>query len=457
MAMEKVFQPELHEFVSPLVNFEVFREKAIIARNAMRKAARLPEPALLAYPESIPPAPPYVREARVEDVIVKKESFVLDIVDKAASTLGISVESLKAAAERLSVMDSLSAMNNRDIFFRKKNEKQDIPADTQLETLKVKQKVLEDYNPIKRKPIDRFCDPEEREQDKQLRTKIFSKLRHEERVLKYGDYFPNEIKRERLTVPVETAVDDLVVTINILKPHNRALDGFERRSLRLTPHWKYVLRGENSLLDVHSLFKCSADFGTRSDLGDVVPKVEDFNFIRYPSSFLFIHDTFYIADYYTGMAEVVQQISEVPLTQLVDLSEPIRMWMLRKKDQFGPTRVKSITNVTVKELTCRLGYPYVYVHQGCCEHVFFFSDLRLMTPQDYPESYPHRVSDESITNYCVVCHRNLAEYIVESEKLPVYPAHMCSDCYRGFFYDGDYKPDRDSKAYFYADPATLAL
>lgn len=67
----------------------------------MRKAARLPEPALLAYPESIPPAPPYVREARVEDVIVKKESFVLDIVDKAASTLGISVESLKAAAERL--------------------------------------------------------------------------------------------------------------------------------------------------------------------------------------------------------------------------------------------------------------------------------------------------------------------------------------------------------------------
>ena len=43
--------------------------------------------------------------------------------------------------------------------------------------------------------------------------------------------------------------------------------------------------------------------------------------IRYPSSFLFIHDTFYIADYYTGMAEVVQQISEVPLTQLVDLSE----------------------------------------------------------------------------------------------------------------------------------------
>lgn len=158
-------------------------------------------------------------------------------------------------------------------------------------------------------------------------------------------FYVQEIKRERLTVPVETAVDDLVVTINILKPHNRALDGFERRSLRvsfkfddlldqtcrfiviihsfnwkwdlekifraeprfrealktvpqtrcllkvsgsfhvilltfqLTPHWKYVLRGENSLLDVHSLFKCSADFGTRSDLGDVVPKVEDFNFV----------------------------------------------------------------------------------------------------------------------------------------------------------------------------------
>lgn len=457
MAMEKVFQPDLHEFVSPVVNFEIFKKKALAARNAIRKSVKLAEPMPVFYPESIPSPPPHVRETRMEDVIIKKETSVVDVADNAAATLGIPVEYMKAAAEKLSIMDSLAVMNNRDIFFRKKNDKPDIPAETQLETLKIKQKILESYNPIKKKPVDRFSDPEEREHDKQLRTKIFSKLRHEESILKYGEYFPNEIVHARLNGPVETAVNDFVVTINILRPHNRALDGLERRNLRLSSQWKYVLRGENSLLDVHALFKCSSDYGTKSDLGDVVPKVEDFNFMRYPSSFLFIHDTFYVSDYYTGMAEVVQQISETPLTELVDISEPIRKWMLRKKDQFGPTQVKSIVNTMVKELTCRLGYPYVYVHQGCCEHVFFFTDLRLMDVQDYPESYPHRVADESITNYCIVCHRNLAEYIVESEKLPVYPAHMCSDCYSGFFYDGEYKPDRDSKAYFYADPATLAL
>uniref|UniRef100_A0A158R5Y0 snRNA-activating protein complex subunit 3 n=1 Tax=Syphacia muris TaxID=451379 RepID=A0A158R5Y0_9BILA len=469
MAMEKIFQPELHEFVSPVVNFEVFRKEAIKARDALRESVRLAPLKQVSYPESIPSPPPHVREARLEDVIVKKETSVLDVIANEGVELRIPAEHLKAAAERLSVMDALAVMNNRDIFFRKKNEQPDIPEKTQLETLKyvrkalllfctlIRQKILEGYNAIKKKPTDVCSDPDERERNKHLRAKMFSRLRREGGILKYGDYFQNEITGSRSDVPVSTTVNDFVVTINILRPYNHALDGQERRNLRLAPHWKYVLRGENSLLDVHALFKCSSDYGTSSELGDVMPKVEDFNFMRYPSSFLFIHDTFYVSDYYSGMEEVVQQISDTPLIQLTDISEPIRKWMLRKKDQFGPTQVKSILNVSVKELTCRLGYPYVYIHQGCCEHVFFFSDLRLMDKHDYPESYPHRVSDESLKNYCVVCHKNLAEYIVESEKLPMFPAHMCSDCYSEFFYDGDYKPDTEAKAYFYADPATLSL
>lgn len=53
-----------------------------------------------------------------------------------SSELFILLLTFRSQFQFFSVMDSLSAMNNRDIFFRKKNEKQDIPADTQLETLK---------------------------------------------------------------------------------------------------------------------------------------------------------------------------------------------------------------------------------------------------------------------------------------------------------------------------------
>lgn len=457
MAMEKIFEPGEHEFISPVVNFGVFKERALSARNELRNAVKLPELASVSYPESIPTPPAYVRKTRFEDVIVKKEIPVSVVVDNIVSALDLPVDDINAAAERLGVMDSLAVMNNRDILFRKKVEKQDIPADAQLETLKIRRRILEGYNPIKKKPLDKYSDPEERERDRQMRTKIFSQLHHEGTILKYGDYMLNEIKHSRSGTPVETSVDDIVVTLNILKPHNRPLDQYERRNIKLEPYWKYVIRGDNSLLDVHALFKCSSDYGTKSDLGDVVPKLEDFNFMRYPSSFIFINDTFYIQDFYSGMTEVVKQLGDIPLTQLQDISEPIRKWMGRKKDSFGPTQVKSIINSQIKDITCRLGYPYVYVHQGYCEHVFFFSDLRLMDSQDYPESYPHKVADESVANYCYACHRNLAEHIVESDRLPVCPAHMCSECYHGFFYDGDRRSETESKSYFYADPSSLAV
>ncbi|EJW74214.1 hypothetical protein WUBG_14881, partial [Wuchereria bancrofti] len=62
----------------------------------------------------------------------------------------------------------------------------------------------------------------------------------------------------------------------------------------------------------------------------------------------------------------------------------------------------------IKDLVCRLGYPYVYVHQGNCEHVFFFTDLRLMDIQDYPIDFPQKLSDTSLENYCITCHKRIA-------------------------------------------------
>ncbi|VDN27348.1 unnamed protein product [Gongylonema pulchrum] len=202
---------------------------------------------------------------------------------------------------------------------------------------------------------------------------------------------------------------------------------FEKPLVQLRSYWRFLLRGETSLLELHSLFRCSADFGTAVEEGQA-PKIQDFNMFKYPSSFLFIHDT------------------------------PIREWMKKKPNEFGPTQVKSLASGTkIKDLVCRLGYPYVYVHQGKCEHVFYFTDLRLMDVQDYPIDFPQKLSDTSVENYCVTCHRRIADWIVESDSFPIYPTHMCDDCYRSFHFIVKYRRDIDSRAYVYVDPSNLQL
>lgn len=62
-------------------------------------------------------------------------------------------------------------------------------------------------------------------------------------------------------------------------------------------------------------------------------------------------------------------------------------------------------------MVCRLGYPYVYLHQGSCEHVFFFTDLRLMDAQDFPIGYPRKLADNSVENLCVACGGEIAESV----------------------------------------------
>jgi len=43
--------------------------------------------------------------------------------------------------------------------------------------------------------------------------------------------------------------------------------------------------------------------------------------------------------------------------------------MKRKKKDFGEFYVKDMAGVKIIDFKLRLGQPYVYVHQGFCEHL----------------------------------------------------------------------------------------
>ncbi|MFH4977368.1 hypothetical protein AB6A40_004077 [Gnathostoma spinigerum] len=308
---------------------------------------------------------------------------------------------------------------------------------------------------MKRTPVTKTAEAKLKEEDRKIRSQMASQLHTETVMQKYCDVFENELKHEHLKGTQKSITDDIIVTVVILRPFNAPIEAGDTRLRSLHPYWKFLLRGETSLTDFHSLFRCSADFGISIPNKDETPELYDFNFIKYPSSFIFIHDTFYVPHEYRMSAEASQQIDPERLNPLIDISEPIRDWMKKKKHDFGPTKMQRLGDFKIIDLECRLGCPYVYIHQGCCEHVFYFTDLRLMDVQDFPGSYPHKISDTSIEHYCIGCCRRVATWIVENETFPVCPARMCDECYRDYHFVHTHRRKLPVKAYPYSDPSSL--
>ena len=42
------------------------------------------------------------------------------------------------------------------------------------------------------------------------------------------------------------------------------------------------------------------------------------------------------------------------------------------------TKSASMSNVTFNDLRIRLGCPYIFLHQGDCEHLIIFKDIRFV-------------------------------------------------------------------------------
>lgn len=84
--------------------------------------------------------------------------------------------------------------------------------------------------------------------------------------------------------------------------------------------------------------------------------------------------------------------------------------MDRKRDLFGPCNVKDMEKTKIIDLNLRLGHPYVYQHQGVCEHLLIFTDLRILNASDEQSinEYPIRIFDTIQHTTCCACQANIA-------------------------------------------------
>ncbi|CAB3403679.1 unnamed protein product [Caenorhabditis bovis] len=222
---------------------------------------------------------------------------------------------------------------------------------------------------------------------------------------------------------------DIVMIVDVLAPYNRILSKSELRSSRLMkPESKLMVRGETLLSDFRKKLFCLCDAVIQLEDGKELlePNVENSTAELFPSSFIFINDTFYV--------DLSHENSK-------DISVPIREFMAKKKI-FDPVDAQSIEGVKFVDLTLRLGQPYVYQHSGYCEHLLIFHDLKLLHPSDIQpiQAYPMSIYIRGFERKCDSCHKGFVSYVMEkSELVPMTYCFMCHDCFKDFGFSNGMK------------------
>ncbi|XP_039313474.1 snRNA-activating protein complex subunit 3 isoform X2 [Solenopsis invicta] len=113
----------------------------------------------------------------------------------------------------------------------------------------------------------------------------------------------------------------------------------------------------------------------------------------YKSGFFYIEDTFY---------------NDTSLPTNIDYSKIILEWASTR--DIGPFKVATMDS-KINSLSTKFGFPWVYQHQGCCEHLIVFTDARFVERNSLDHCVAilnqyHEVSyDQYINTIChIACH-----------------------------------------------------
>ncbi|PAV72230.1 hypothetical protein WR25_00053 [Diploscapter pachys] len=217
---------------------------------------------------------------------------------------------------------------------------------------------------------------------------------------------------------------DIIMTVTLYCPYNKILTNQEMKGHHmLIPQTKFLVRGETTLMNFRKKLVCVCDVAMELPDGKELepPSIAHAHLVRYPSAFIFIHDTFYI---------------DRSNPNSTDTSAPIREFMTRKPI-FDPVQCKDMEGVKFIDIELRLGQPYVFQHSGTCEHLFVFHDLRVLHRGDFQdvEDYPLLVVEKTSFAKCYGCKINSATFIVEEcDRLPMTTALFCESCFREFHF-----------------------
>ena len=219
-----------------------------------------------------------------------------------------------------------------------------------------------------------------------------------------------------------------------------------------------LFRSGQPLTDLRDQFKCQRDHGVPMDLSEY-PEQQSERVSRgelFKSGFFLIEDTFY---------------NDLRDPNNIDLSKSIVQWAsedvkaIDKEGRntttsrgIGPFKQAQMECFTFNDINFRLGYPYLYLHQGNCEHLFTISDIRYISAGDSAverEKYPFvtatAIGRKEDALKCYMCRSRPPHwYTRKNSRLPVDPFFFCDSCFHSFNYDSERKKIGNFQAYVYA-------
>ncbi|CAH1403479.1 unnamed protein product [Nezara viridula] len=236
---------------------------------------------------------------------------------------------------------------------------------------------------------------------------------------------------------------DYLLSVRVYLPTVHCSFSNARRTKPLQVSQEFFVYSKQTLDCLRDRILCSEDFNSAE--GDISNNPFKTTTIRnmdvYRSGMFFINDKFFVDSRYPGN---------------IDYSDIVKKWAAGKKLDLNVTL--SMESSTFNMIDLRLGYPYLYMHQGNCEHLIVFTDARLITPKDIlvKSAYPVMRSYASLRGkQCMTCTKKASKFIVlNTERLPLSRTYVCGLCLYQYFYIGDQKTD-DFIVYKYLDRVAL--
>ncbi|KAI9206980.1 snRNA-activating protein of 50kDa MW C terminal-domain-containing protein [Polychytrium aggregatum] len=176
------------------------------------------------------------------------------------------------------------------------------------------------------------------------------------------------------------------------------------------PMSRFLVLGRQPLTDLRDAIQCSSDRH-----GQALAK----------SGYFFIEGIFY---------------NDMRCPGALDYSKNIIDWMHEQEGR-QPLVARSMDGVRIDQLTIRLRCPYLYAHQGNCEHVLIFDSVRVVSgdmPRD-AQDYPVVVFTTRPRHPgCYGCEKSPARWIsyddIHADRNPFM---WCDHCFNHFHFNAN--------------------
>jgi hypothetical protein len=128
------------------------------------------------------------------------------------------------------------------------------------------------------------------------------------------------------------------------------------------------------------------------------------------------------------------------------LSDSVIRWARSGKGgSGGPLVARGMAETRFADLSVRLGAHYLFCHQGDCEHILVFTDIRLATASVDPPTaayFPRPVFRAHVKRrICMACRARHAVWQVYGDKwAEASPAYYCDGCHRSIHCNADGTP-----------------